>query len=1001
MEAEKKELLERIKKLAAAYTPEWKFDEERPDIATALACLWVDMFYGTVRRSHRLMEKNQVEFFKTVGTRLRPSVPAEGYVVFEMASDEFGGVEIPKGLLVAAESKEETPEVSFETQEAVYATPVRLQEIFLADGKEDRFWQIYNSEKEEEASAEIPPFYLFQPVGNDLQEHVFFFGHEQVLYLSGPAKVYLQLRNRRFSEAADAIPDWMLKKEITVFEYFSEIGFISFGGRHMEGKELVLELRAGQLPPVKTVWKERETYVIRCRLLRPFVRSDFSIEGFRLRSAMDHVFPDTVQTEQGEENARNVYPFGERPAPYGEVYIAADQVFSKAGAKVVLNFRVDYERVPLEDVQESERDWKLVMRRENFIPDPEYDVTIERVSWEYFNGSGWSRLFSGQEYSRIFNGGDGSMGQQFSLEFTCPQDMQPFLYDSVQSRYIRIRILKMNNLFKQKGNYITPIIRDLHFSFSYMGQGKTPGFLEACNTKMCDKIAVWEQDYRPVLWTLFWGLKEQERALYMKFSGPLTEGPVKILFAMAETLRTELPRLEFAYYGGGAFRPLPVMDETDNLRKSGVWTFMGRPDFEKAVLFGSEGYWLRVTDAKGEYQKRSFYAKNPLINGIYMNAAKVLAVQTMPDEYFSIESGEKNKVCTLLNQKVYSLEVWVDESGTLTENQKRRIAAELETQEERDTQGDISRFWVKWTEVEDFCLSGPEDRHYMADKSQGTVMFADGKNGAVPSGGSQDTIRIHYTCGGGENGNQQVGQISQMTQTLGYINRVYNPLVTTGGSDQETAKEAMERCVGWLRHRGKAVTASDYESLAMAASRSVLKVRCFPNCRGDGSREPGSVTLVVLQKDFKTGRMYFERVKQEILHVLGPSLPGNLLDMGRFYVVEPNYLELRCQMELSVSDFNDVFDVKKRVLERMEEFLDPVQGNFNKKGWQIGEVPNEIQITNALKGIPGIRYIREVQRSAFVQSKQGWVEAERDSEEEQRFAVALNGKHQVIITVGE
>ena len=54
-----KELLEQMKRLAAAYTPEWRMDTERPDVGTALAMIYADMFEGTVRRFNRLPEKNR------------------------------------------------------------------------------------------------------------------------------------------------------------------------------------------------------------------------------------------------------------------------------------------------------------------------------------------------------------------------------------------------------------------------------------------------------------------------------------------------------------------------------------------------------------------------------------------------------------------------------------------------------------------------------------------------------------------------------------------------------------------------------------------------------------------------------------------------------------------------------------------------------------------------------------------------------------------------------
>lgn len=998
MEQEKRELIERMKRLAAAYTPEWKFDEENPDIATALAMLYADMFYGTLRRYHRLPEKNRTAFFNTIGAKLMPSVPAEGYVAFGLSSDEFGGVEVLKGLLVTAESGEEDNGIPFETQNSVYVTPSRLEEIILTDGGEDRIQQLYETG---EGWKGTWPFYLFQSEGENLQDHGFCFGQNQVLNLAGPAEIPVEILPCRFSEDSANDLDWLTDEKETVFEYWSQEGFIPFGGRRREQERLVLELKEGQPPLARMERQESEDYAIRCRLLKPYNRPDFSVEGLRLTSRAWELAPDVVQTERGEEGKQDIFPFGERPMPFSEVYIAADQVFSKAGAKVTLRFRMDYEKVPLDSAGETERDWKLVMKREDFVPDPEYDVTIERVIWEYYNGTGWSRLFDGKEYGHIFNGGDGSMGQQFTLTFTCPDDMQPFLYNSVESRYIRIRVLKMNNLFKQKGNYITPVMSDLHFSFAYKGQGKTPDFLDTFNNQKYSHINVREQNYGRVRWTLFQGIGDWRKALYLRFSKPLSHGPLKILFAMEESIQENLPRLEFEYYGTGGFGPLSVMDETENMRKSGALTFMGKMDMESVDLWGRKGYWLRITDADGGYGMRTSKARMPMTAGIFLNVARVTAVRTMPEEYFKIEPKEKNKVCVLLNQEIQNLEVWVDESRSLTEGQRERLRKECSVREEMDAQGQLLKFWVKWEETEDFCLSGPEDRHYTADRNEGVVAFSDGLAGAIPPSGDGETIRICYSCGGGEKGNQPKGHVNQMTRALGYINQVTNPQITNGGCDQETIQEAVTRSARRLRHGERAVTARDYEDLAMEASRAVLKVKCFPNCGISGAREMGSVTLVVLQRNFKDGRLYFDRVKQEILNSVRPKLPGNQNSLGRFYVVEPKYLELRCRMEITVRDFNDVFDVKARVLRRLEEFLNPISGNFDRKGWEIGRIPDEIQITNAIKGIPGIRYIREVRLAAFMQSRQGWVEVDRESEDERRFAVALNGEHQIAITVEE
>ena len=993
----KEELIEKMKRLAAAYTPEWKFDAQYPDVGTALAMIYADMFYDTVHRYNRIQEKNRAAFFDSLGTRLKPSVPAQGYMSFSLSSDEFGGVAVPGGFLVMTEGQgADSESVSFETQDSVYVLPSKLETMFLVDGENDRIQRIY-TQKEEKTQQQ--PFYLFQSSEENLQEHMFCLSQNEVLHLKGPAEICIRMTLLRFMENKDAYLEMFLDEAETVFEYSTSQGFVPFERRRKEENCLILTLDSGQPKPEKMELYGREDYWIRCRYLKPYTAEPLVIEDIRLTSRGENLLPDVVQTEAGEEGVANIFPFGERPMPYHEVYIAADQILSKSGARVAMSFSLDYERIPLENSGEPERDWKLVMKRSDFKPDPEYDITVERVIWEYYNGTGWSRLFDGTENSHIFNGGDGTMGQKFTIEFTCPEDARPFLYNSTESRYLRIRILKMNNLFKVKGNYITPVMSDILFSFDYKGQGKVPDFLETVNNMQRQELPVRTLEHGTVKWTVFTGLGHKEKTLYLKFTQPLFDGPVRILFSMEETFREEMAPLRYEYFSKDGFLSLPVMDQTEHMRKSGTITFMGRPDFAPTRFWQEDGCWIRITRENWKGKRTSLKKQEPVVNGIFMNAARILAVQTMPPETFGIEPKEEDKVCRLLNQNVHHLEVWVNELETVTESQRKRLEEEFSVQEEKDSEGRLTGFWVKWEEKEDFYLSSPEDRHYVADRMQGEVRFSNGRNGAIPTAGATDTIRIVYSCGGGVSGNQREGTITQMSRTLGYINQAVNPRITTGGSDQETVDEAIRRMAAALRHRGRAVTVRDYEALALEASREVMKVKCFPNCNEKGIREPGSVTLVVLQKNFKDGRIYFDQVKSEGERYIVPRLEGNQAALGRFYVAEPRYLKLECRLELVVSDFNDVFDVKNRVTERIEDFLDPITGNFNRQGWEIGRVPNEVQIANAVKGIPGIRYMKELRLSAFIQSREGWIEVDRDSSDLRRFAVALGGSHQIFITV--
>lgn len=56
----------------------------------------------------------------------------------------------------------------------------------------------------------------------------------------------------------------------------------------------------------------------------------------------------------------------------------------------------------------------------------------------------------------------------------------------------------------------------------------------------------------------------------------------------------------------------------------------------------------------------------------------------------------------------------------------------------------------RWAEVEDLTASGPEDRHFVLDRSTGRVQFGDGVHGRRPEAGSH--VEASYSYGSGRRG---------------------------------------------------------------------------------------------------------------------------------------------------------------------------------------------------------------------------------------------------------
>ena len=971
----KEDIIEQIAKLAAEHTPEWKFDPANPDAATALALLFADMFADTIKRYNRIPEKCRREFFSEIGVAPAPSVPAEGYVTFELSSDEFGGSRIPSGTIVMAEQAE-GEKVEYETIDSLYVTPSSLCHAILMDGQQD-YIGIKNLNR------------WFCPFGHweeNRQEHTVYFCHNRILQLTQGTLIRLTIEPYGRNEDLG----WLLDEHSVSIAYGTETGFEEFSSRRMEQGHLILVCGEGQPAAKECEISGVRSYWIRCRYQAAWGNSSFVVRDIRLAAQKEEIPLELVQTEDGEQEQSQFYPFGENPTLSRTCYFAASEALGKPGAQVCLTFSLDYEKVPFDNSIPVEPRWKLVMRRSDFVPDPEYDITVEQVVWEYFNGDGWSRLPLSGKSQALFNGTNAAE-EEIKLEFICPPDAALLSWQSAPARYLRVRVLRMNNLYQLKGTYIVPVMGNVRFQYCYSGKGVYPEHVEACNQMEWKTFPVEELQRGVARWEIFFGIREQARCLYLGFDRPLNEGPVRLFCDVGENPAGRQHSLVFYYSGKRGFAPLAIVDGTEGLRQSGLFTIPGREDFTRTSVCGQSAYWIRITDGRAFGDET--VEKEPKIMALYRNTVRVRETVERLPEYFEVMPGEVDKECKLLWGNVYKLTVWVNEQSVISQEERRKLQQSGRLTETRDTEGGLTGVWVRWEETSDFRCSTSGDRHYMLDRTQGIVQFSDGKRCMAPPAGEQATIRIEYRCGGGTCGNIGPGSVDRIGSSLGYVSRVTNHRTICGGHDAETVEQTLRRGSENLRHYGRAVTATDYELLAYEATHSAERVKCYPGYRPDGGREPGSITLVVLQRDFLEGHMYFEGIRRLIWEKISACACGYLADMGRLYVTEPQFVWVDCNVKAVIADDGLLYEMPGRVEEELERFLHPITGNYHGKGWEIGIVPSDAQITNAITRIPGIRAVRELRTAKRLEhGKWGSLGAGR-------FAVALSGQHKVKVEV--
>ncbi len=994
----KEDLVIQIAQKAKAYVPEWKFDPAHPDAGTTLALIFAELFSETVKRYDRIPEKLCRRFFAEQNLKMLPALPAEGYAVFSLSSHEFGGTMIPEGtVLTGPHGDEEEEDIIYETAETFFVTPAELTHLIYVDGKQDYI------EKKDSSR----PFFPFSAEAGADREHVLYLCQSEVLHVRESAQIRLAL------EPGGPGPgkkdnDWMKDSTSVHISYATKDGFLELDDVQPDGETFVLSLPAGCPEPEETTLFGKNGYWLCCRYSGPWNREPFFVQDIRLTSERSGIKPDLITNGTGEQPDTGFFPFGEYPSLFAECYFSSEEALGKPGAIVRLTFLLDYEKIPLDNTVPAERKWKILMRRADFMPDPQYDVTVEQVVWEYYNGDGWSRLPVKESSQSLFNGVSGRAGDEVTLTFACPDNAALLTWESAPTRYLRVRVLRMNNLYRPKGTYLTPVIHKVRFHYSYAGKGRQPEFAMACNhgESSAAPPGMFQNHTGSAacgVWEVFSGRCETEDTLYLGFDRPLATGPVKLFCDIAGQplhMRTQRRDLAFAYRRRDGFAPLFVIDGTDGLQKSGCLTFPGKEDFAPHSICGEEAYWIRMTRKTESSGKKN--SLSPFIRNLRLNAGKILAAERRPPEFFEIRAGEKNKVCRLLRENIYDLTVRVNETATLSPSAREALRAKGRLTEVKDPDGEHMQLWTEWEETADFSRSAATDRHYLLDKNRGIVTFSDGLNGALPADGKNTTIRIDYRCVNGSGGNLPARTVLTPQSSLGYVSRVNAPFPLCGGCGRETMDAAINRCSETLRHMGRAVTAADYELLAREASRSIQSVKCLSGYTPQGEYEPGCLTLIVLPKDLHTDSVCFERLREQITDYLADRMDGNLAGTGRLFIAAPQFLQIDCFVR-AVSRTGDLFQTQKHILRRLEQFFHPVTGNYHGKGWDIGFIPNEAQIRNALKGVPDIRYIRELRVAVSLDAGQGRVEIDPFSRDRKHLsreymagaAVALSGNHTV------
>lgn len=419
-----------------------------------------------------------------------------------------------------------------------------------------------------------------------------------------------------------------------------------------------------------------------------------------------------------------------------------------------------------------------------------------------------------------------------------------------------------------------------------------------------------------------------------------------------------------------------MTDGTRNFHHTGLVSWFGNNDGRRCTLFGQDLFWIRIVDESGAYRSREWAQLKPGIEGIYPNSTVIRGIETM-EEMYRIDVRAEEKRIQLPYTDLADIRVDV-----------------LERAEYRD--GALTPVWETWTEVGELAGDSETRREFVADRCGGTLFFPKYMRSTRLTEQEEIEIRVRYTFCRGAAGNVQVGTVDRLSRTVGFVNTSFNPIATSGGTDREKVLQAVDRNAKILRHRYRCVSVRDYEDMAREAVGNISRIRCFSGFDENRKRQPGAVTLVVLPEDYEEETVSFESMKERIFAYLSAHMDENIIRAGKFHIVKPRMIKIDVRVCLSLTEEREIFAARRRILDRLDRFLDPVDGNFYGEGWEIGVFPDKNQILYAVKGVEGIRSVRQLTLRKYQKDRAGEPEF-RDDGNYLSYLLPESGQHEIII----
>lgn len=749
--------------------------------------------------------------------------------------------------------------------------------------------------------------------------------------------------------------------------------------------------------------------------------------GADLTFTVDGLDPDKAFANETKlDVTKPFYPFGQAPQPGSAFYFSQAELFSKPGAKAQIYVASTLSPQDLVDIKPANNNSTPIngisLAVNGNASAANDDSSLPHlIAWEYWNGERWFTMF----YSSDNANNPKDFTKTEIIDFQVPEDIVKTKVSEQEGLWMRARLVSGGYGFKAtvpseaggKQNQFTfvinrpPAIAAFRIGYSWRYGPFHPEQVVAYNDFQHEDRtfeSIWPGNAYPP----FTRMRDITPALYLGFDKKLPVDQMGVYFDIVEQRgETRGRAMLWEYFDGSRWRELSFEDETRNLRVPGILSFIAAEDSRIFARFGTPLHWVRGR------MKEDGPPGEPLIKGIFPNAAWASEQRSFTDTPLGASSGLPNQVFRFTQIPLLAGErIEVQELGSKRANTEWRIVArEVESGDpniirdleemlsregnqtdvvkgdvrlRRDRNKKVAEVWVRWAERDHFFSSEAEDRHYVIDRARGLLFFGNGMQGKIPPPAAAILARNHR-AGGGLAGNVAERTIKQLLAPLSGIQAVFNPTRAEGGADGEPLEKFSLRGPKTIRHRGRAVAALDYETLAYEASPAVAVARALPLANPNGpngmslSGVPGWITLIIIPQSGERCPWPSFGLREKVRKFIEARAAAEVTACGQIYVTGPDYQPVDVKATITPKVPSEAGQVERRARLALEEFLHPLRGGPERRGWEPGRSIYLSDVAAVLERVEGLDYVEEI---ALLIN--GGIQGERVKVAEDRIAVA-------------